>query len=251
MKKQILTALSFAYICTIYSCESTEIEYKFKVSEEQSDILNEFKKAMFEQENVHYSTMEETYLFGPHTLPQYAQIANKLPWLTVSNYLRLRSQPNKKTIITCKSKTITDCTARQEYETILEDEDTMINIYKVLGYGLTEKDKVTVSKHRTKCTRFFKGHQIEIVFDKFTEPEQLSNLGEFCEVELKSKPESIEHGKKILHEFLGFYGFSQIKQYPPYIELAINKPQAIEQCFKSINIDTKKRSFEQIDTKEK
>jgi len=189
--------------------EPLEIELKFKISE---PLLQKFKQQLGNpSQQVH---MSEIYLLGKDIQPMYKDGYNKMP-----QYLRLRTT-NKGSFVTLKKRTEQSVT---EYETALEDMGMMDSIFKSLGYGATEQDRVRLEKQRTKYNVKFGNDDIEVVFDTFSSPEHMQKMGEFVETELKSKALSYEDGIERLKRFLLSHGITHIDKYPPYIEQAINQ----------------------------
>jgi len=189
--------------------EPQEIELKFKLP---SPSLGEFKQAVLPKTSAPV-TMRETYFMGPELQP-----ACKNGYKNMPHYLRLR-ETNKGSFLTLKKRSLDGVV---EYETKIDAPAMMVSILHTLGYGTDESDVVRLNKQRTKCNVSFEGHQIEVVFDTFTEPAHMKDMGEFTEIELKSAVPSYQEGMIVLKRFLRAQGITEIDVYPPYVELAIN-----------------------------
>jgi len=192
------------------SVEPQEIELKFKLSPQHSE---KFKQSVAQKASQPI-TMRETYFMGPELQPTQTNGYKKM-----KQYLRLR-QTNKGSFITLKKRSVNSLI---EYETKIEDPIMMTRILQTLGYGTTETACVHFNKQRTKYNVTFENHQIEVVFDTFSEPVHMKEMGEFIETELKSAAPSYKDGMAILKRFLLSQGITTIDVYPPYIELAINQ----------------------------
>jgi len=214
MKYQFLfLILCTTPVITMAAAQPQEIELKFKLSSEQ---LQAFKQKVMTKASQPV-TMDETYFMGPELQPAHIKGYKKM-----SQYLRLR-QTNKGSFITLKKRTDN---AVVEYETKIDDPKMMANILHTLGYGANESACVHLNKQRTKYNVTFENHVIEVVFDTFSEPAHMKDMGEFIETELKSVVPSYQEGMAILKRFLLWQGITKIDVYPPYIELAINQQYA-------------------------
>lgn len=207
-----LTLCSTSFIATA-PAEPQEIELKFKLSPQHSE---KFKQNIAQKASQPV-TMDETYFMGPELQPTHIKGYKKM-----SQYLRIR-RTDKGCFITLKKRADNSVV---EYETGIADPMMMTNILRTLGYGTDESDCVHLNKQRTKYNVTFEGHVIEVVFDTFSEPAHMKDMGEFIEVELKSAAPSYEDGIAVLKKFLLSQGITKIDVYPPYVELAINQQYA-------------------------
>lgn len=195
--------------------EPLEIELKFKLPDQQAE---QFKQSLALHASAQQVSMQETYFMGHELHP----IQTKSGYKKMGQYLRLR-ETKKGSFITLKKRSEHEVI---ELETKIEDAKTMASILKVLGYGEQENQQVHLKKQRTKYLIPFENHQIEVVFDTFSEPAHLQKMGEFIEIELKSEVSSYQEGILVLKRFLLTHGITHIDKYPPYIELAINEQYA-------------------------
>lgn len=202
--------MSLLTVFNFYAHESHEIELKFKLSYDQSA---QFKQRITFQP-VAPIIMDELYVMGSEIQPTDVNGYKKM-----GQYLRIRKTP-KGSFITLKKRSNGTVV---EYETKIEDSVKMFMILQTLGYGAKPEHCVHLIKQREKYNVCFIEYEIEVVFDIFSIPSHMQEMGQFIEIELKSKVSSYEQGIMILKEFLIYHGISQINIYPPYIELAINK----------------------------
>lgn len=178
---------------------SQEIEIRFKVTEKEEQMLQDWLKANAKfvksahQEEVYFSNPENSFKFVNEEMDGL---------IDASDYLRVRRTEKGDSV--CLKRWHKDpdragmYTHCDEYEYDVSEGDTAIELFLQLGYT----DKTELIKDRA----VYSADEFEIVIDK------IKGLGTFVEVECKKEFENPKDGQKAIYSFLKSLGFEQINQ---------------------------------------
>jgi adenylate cyclase class 2 len=128
-------------------------------------------------------------------------------------YLRVR-ETNKKSYL-CFKKVHRDEKTQMpnycdEYETVISDPDATKKLLESLGY----KEKTVL--HKTRTTYLFKNFEIAL--------DQVENLGNFMEIELKEEVPNFKIGHQMINNCLKLMEFKKVKiQQQGYVRMLWNK----------------------------
>lgn len=189
---------------------SKEVEIKIRVLSAQLDRIEKWlqKNAQFVSEENH----REFYINDPN---KSFYFINDEGIKDANDYFRIRTSKNGKASICLKQwqpdpKRPGQHTHCEEYETLIDDSDSMIKLMEAIGY----KDKVVVEKYRRK----YKYDSFEIVID------DVKDLGVFIEIEYKGKFEDVYKARNLIFEFVrDKFGLDSINmQNRGYVSMLIN-----------------------------